>query len=142
VSYAIHLLFAGLWAGGAALFAWGVVPLAGDSTIGVEPAESLAGTFVTVSRVSALATLLTGWHMAATVYGVDGLTAGTRGYLVIAMVVLWLALAALSEVGVSRFRDALDRRKVRTAAADARPFLLGASLTGIALLIVGGYLAA
>lgn len=142
VSYAIHLLFAGLWAGGAAFMAWGVVPLAGDSEIGVDPAGSLAGTFVAVSRLSALVMLATGAHMAATVYGVAGLTAGPRGYLVIAMVVLWLVLAALSEVGVSRFRGELDRRRVRTAAAHARPFFLGAAVVGVVLLLLGGYLVA
>jgi hypothetical protein len=58
------------------------------------------------------------------------------------MVVLWLVLAALSEVGVSRFRGELDRRRVRTAAAHGRPFFVGAAGAAVVLLLLGGYLAA
>jgi hypothetical protein len=141
VSYAVHLLFAGLWAGGAAFVAAGLVPLAASSTVGVDAADSLAGTYVLLARASALITLLTGAQMALSVYGADGLFVG-RGHLVVAMVALWVVLAALSEVGVARFRAALAERKVRTAAADARPFLRGAAVAGAALLLLGGYLAA
>jgi hypothetical protein len=64
----------------------------------------------------------------------------TNGYLVISMVVLWVVLIALSEVAVSRFTNALDQRKVRTAAADSKLFFRLASVAGGGLLLLGGYL--
>jgi hypothetical protein len=142
VSYAVHLLFAGLWAGATLFMAWGVVPLASASDVGVDAASSLAGKYVRLSRASAVLLAATGAHMALVGYGVSGLLGGLRGHLVLAMVALWLVLAALAEVGTSRFRDALDRRKVRTAGRNARPFYALASVAAAALLVLGGYLAA
>jgi hypothetical protein len=141
-SYAVHLLFAGLWAGATLFMAWGVVPLASASDVGVAAADSLAAKYVRLSRASAVLLAATGAHMALVGYGVSGLLGGLRGHLVLAMVALWLVLAALAEVGTSRFRDALDRRKVRTAGRDAATFYRLASLAAVVLLVLGGYLAA
>ena len=56
------------------------------------------------------------------------------------MIVLWLALSGLVEVGTGRFGDALDRKKVRTGADDARRFSRLASVVAVALLLLGGWL--
>lgn len=58
------------------------------------------------------------------------------------MVVLWLLLGGLVEVGAARMRDGLDERKVRTPTADARPFLLAASVVSLLLFVDVGVLAA
>jgi uncharacterized membrane protein len=140
LSYAVHLLFAGLWVGAALFVTWAVVPLAGASDIGVESARSIADKFAWIARAGAVVTLVTGGHMAATVYGSAGLLNTTNGHLVLSMVALWVVLIAVSEVAVSRFTGALDDRKVRTAAADSRAFFRVASVAGVGLLLLGGYL--
>jgi hypothetical protein len=142
VSSAVHLLLAGLWAGATLFMAWGVVPLASASDVGVDAADSLAAKYVLLSRASALLLAATGAHLALVDYGVSGLLGGLRGSLVLLMVVLWFVLAALAEVGTSRFRDALDCRKVRTAGRSAAAFYRLAAVVAAVLLVLGGYLVA
>jgi hypothetical protein len=56
------------------------------------------------------------------------------------MVVLWLVVTGLTEVGAARIHDAVDQGKVRTAGRDADRFLKAASVVGVLLLALGGYL--
>jgi hypothetical protein len=102
------------------------------------PLDVLTGKLRTVSRVSAVLLLLTGGHLAGTRYTAESLTSTGRGYLVLAMVALWFLLAALVEIGGSKLEDGFDAQKVREPAREARPFLLGASLTAILLLLDAG----
>lgn len=137
-----HLLFAGLWAGSVLFTTWRVLPLLDSDTLRAESADALVGGLVSLSRVSAIALLVTGGHMAGTAYTAGSLFGSPRGHLVLTMVALWAALAGLVEVGAGRLRAELDRGRVRTAADASRRFLGGASLVAVALLLVGGALSA
>jgi hypothetical protein len=137
---AIHLLFAGLWAGSAFFVARGLLPAARDGSLDVEPLRGLIGRFRTGSRVASLALFLTGGHLAGTRYTAESLLGSTRGYLVVAMVVLWLVMTGLIEVGSGRLVDGLDERKVREPARAATPFLTASAVAGVALLVIGGVL--
>ena len=136
--FATHLIFAGLWSGSVMFTSYAVVPTALNGDLRPDALSSITGKLRTVSRASALLLLVTGGHLAATRYTAESLTATSRGYLVLAMVVLWFLLAGLTEVGASRFADGLAQQKIRQPAADARPFLLGASLVAALLLINAG----
>jgi len=140
VSVSIHLLFAGAWTGSVLFLTYGVLPTARAGDIGLDPFADITSRLLTLSRASALVMFLTGGHLAGVRYTVDSLTSTTRGYLVIAMLVLWLALAALVEIGMSRVTDGLRERKVRTPAEKGRPFFLGASVVAILLLLNAGIL--
>jgi uncharacterized membrane protein len=142
VAYAVHLLFAGLWTGSVLFVAYAVLPVALAGDLNARPLEAVAGKLTTVSRASALLLLLTGAHLGATRYTVDSLTGSLAGYNVIAMIVLWLALGGLVEVGTSRLTDGAGRDKVREPAAAARPLFLGASAVSILLLANSGILIA
>ncbi|WP_251341497.1 CopD family protein [Haloplanus halophilus] len=137
---AIHLLFAGLWAGSVLFVARGLVPEARDGNLDATPLRSLVGRFRTWSRVSSLALFLTGGHLAGTRYTAETLLGSTRGYLVVAMVVLWVVLTGLVEVGSGRLIDGLDERKVRDPARRAAPFLTAAAVAAVGLLVLGGVL--
>jgi uncharacterized membrane protein len=137
---AIHLLFAGLWAGSAVFIARGLLPAARDGSLDAEPLRGLIGRFRTGSRVASLVLFLTGGHLAGTRYTAESLLGSTRGYLVVAMVVLWLVMTGLIEVGSGRLVDGLDERKVREPARAATPFLTAAAVAGVALLVIGGVL--
>lgn len=137
---AVHLAFAGIWAGSVVFVAAAVLPAARADTAAAEPLATLTGRLVTISRISALALLVSGGHMAGTFYTVGSLTGTTRGHLVLGMVVLWFVLAALVEVGARRLADGLDGG-VRGAARDGRPFFLAAAVVAILLLVDGGLLA-
>ncbi|WP_284013649.1 CopD family protein [Halobaculum litoreum] len=95
-----------------------------------------------ITRIGALVFLATGGHMAATVYGAEGLFAPPRGHVVLTMLGLWVVMTGLVEVGGSRIRSALDEGKVRTAARDGGTFLRAAAGVGLLLLVLGGYLSA
>jgi uncharacterized membrane protein len=136
--YAIHLVFAGLWSGSVLFMTYAVLPTALNGDVRPDPVKFVTGKLQTVSRVSALLLLLTGGHLAGTRYTAESLTGTGRGYLVLAMVALWFVLAALVEIGASKLADGLAQQKVRQPAADARPFLLGASLTAVLLLVNAG----
>lgn len=140
ISYVIHLLFAGAWTGSVLFMTYGVLPVARAGDIDTDPFADITSRLLTLSRVSAVVLLLTGGHLAGTLYTVDELTGTTPGYLVVAMVVLWLALAALVEIGTSRISDGLRERKVRTPAEQSRPLFLAASVAALGLLAVAGVL--
>jgi putative copper export protein len=137
---AIHLVVAGLWAGSVLFVARAVVPAARGGDIDATPLRGLIGRFRTWSRLSSLALFLTGGHLAGTRYTAETLLGSTRGYLVVAMVVLWFVLTGLVEMGSGRLVDGLDERKVREPARSATPFFTAATVAAVALLALGGVL--
>ena len=132
--YGLHLLFAALWVGSVAFVALVVLPLAREGGLNATPLGALVAKLRTVSRASAVVLLLSGGHTAGTAYTVDSLFGSGRGHLVVAMVALWVALAALVEVGGGRVEDGTDDRKVRAPAREARGPLLATTLVGALLL--------
>jgi hypothetical protein len=136
--YATHLVFAGLWSGTVLFTSYAVLPaaLAGDLRAGA--LGTLTGKLRTISRASAVILLLSGGHLAATLYTTTTLFGSGRGHLVLTMVALWFTLAALVEIGASKLADGVAQQKVRQPAHEARPFLLGASLTAVLLLVDAG----
>ena len=143
VGYAVHVVFGAIWTGSVLFVALGVLPVALQGDAGVDLLEHAIDRLTTVSRLSATVLLLTGlWQLSYLYPGVDALTAAPRGHLVLTMIALWILMAGLVEVGASRARDSLAERKVRTPAADARPFLYAASLVAVLVLLDAGLLAA
>lgn len=141
-SYAIHLLFAGLWSG-SVLFVWyAILPLGRDGELNAAPLGALAGKLKWVSRTSAVVLLLTGVHMAVQRYTVGTLTGSGGGHLVVTMVVLWFALAGLVEVGAGKLTDGTERNKVREPARAARRFFQAAAVVAALLLVDAGLLVA
>ena len=122
VSKVIHLSFAAFWTG-SVLFAVVVHP-----TLDAASVRTVLGRLVTVSRASSVVLLLTGAHLAGVLYG--GALFSGRGYYVLAMVVLWLALTALVEVAAARVDSAPTRsaRALQTAAVVAVFLLLDAGV--------------
>lgn len=141
VAYVFHTLFAGVWVGAVVLVAWKVIPLAADGGTTPELLGGVAAGLSTITRVGALVFLATGGHMAATVYGAEGLFAPPRGHVVLTMLTLWVVMTGLVEVGASRIRSAVDEGKVRGAARDSNTFINAAAVVGLVLLVLGGYLA-
>lgn len=141
-SYVLHSVFAGFWTGSVLFVAWAVLPLARTGDLGVEPLRTVAGKLTTVSRLSALVLLATGIHMALVRYTPETLTGTLGGSLVIAMVLLWFALAATVEVGAGKLVGGTGRDKVREPARDARRLFQVASLCALLLLVASGLLSA
>lgn len=137
---AVHLLVAGLWAGSVLFVAGGLLPAARDGDLGATVLQGLIGRFRTGSRIAALLLLLTGGHLAGTRYTAETLLGSTRGYLVVAMVVLWLAMTGLIEVGSGRLVDGTNDRTVRGPAREATPFFAAATVAAVGLLVIGGVL--
>ncbi|WP_424004144.1 transporter [Haloarcula salina] len=138
--FGVHLIFAALWSGTVLFTTYAVLPTAlnGDASPG--PLAAITRKLKLVSRASALLLLLTGGHLAATYYTAETLTGSGPGHLVITMLVLWFVLAGLVEVAASKLSDGFEEQKLREPAREARPFLLGASLVAILLLLDAGAL--
>lgn len=142
-AYVLHSLFAGLWTGGVLFVTLAVLPLAKDGSLNAAPLSAVAEKLTTLTRTSAVVLLLTGAYMGvARSYTVDSLTGSTSGYLVLSMVVLWLLLAGMVEVGTGKLRDGTDQNKVREPARESRRFLLAGSVFAALLLVNSGLIAA
>lgn len=140
VMYTVHTAFAALWAGSVLFVVAAVLPLAMNGDLSPAAFGSVVSKLQWVTRISALFSFVTGGHLAGTQYTVGTLTGTTSGYLVIAMLALWLGLAAVIEIGSARANRGIEKDKIRQPARDARPFyLLGAALA-VGLLIVSGLL--
>ncbi len=139
-AYVFHTLFAGLWVGAVVLTAWKVLPLAKDGDVNPELLGAVTSGVSLITRIGALVFIATGGHMAATVYGAEGLFTPPRGHVVLTMLGLWFVMTGLVEVGGSKIRSALEDGKVRTAARDAGILYNAAAALGFVLLVLGGYL--
>jgi hypothetical protein len=140
VMYTVHTAFAALWAGSVLFVVAAVLPLAMNGDLSPAAFGSVVSKLQWVTRISALLSFVTGGHLAGTQYTVGTLTGTTSGYLVLAMLALWLGLAAVVEIGSAKAGRGIENDKIREPARDARPFyLLGAALA-VGLLIVAGLL--
>jgi uncharacterized membrane protein len=136
----VHVLFAGLWTGAAILFAVAVLPSGVSGDIRPEPLSRITSRLTTLTRASALLLFVTGAHLAGAYYTVDVLLGSLPGYLVLAMLLIWLVMTGLLEVGASKMRDGLDQDKVRTPAREAKPFYQAAAVLAALLLVDAGLL--
>jgi uncharacterized membrane protein len=141
--YAIHMVVAGLWTGAVVFLTWGILPTASDGSLNAEPLSAITGRLKLLSRVSAVLLPLTGIRMAMLLNYTETaiLFETTRGHLLVGMIVLWLVLMGLVEVGASKLTDGTSQQKVREPARNARPFFLGATAVAVLLLVDAGLLA-
>jgi uncharacterized membrane protein len=140
--YAVHLLFGAVWTGAVLFMTVAVLPLAREGIANAAPLAQLVGKLRTLSRVSALVVLASGGHMAGSAYTVETLTGTTRGHLVLGMVLLWLALILLVEIGGGKLASGFDEKKVREPGRAARPYFRAGSLVAVLVLLDAGLLAA
>lgn len=141
-SYTVHTLFAGLWTGAVLFVTLAILPVARDGMLNASPLHAIAGKLKTISRVSALALLATGSHMAAVQHTSTTLFETQGGWLVLSMVGLWLFLMAAVEIGAKKLTDGTGRDKVREPAHEARLTFLVASALAALLLVNAGLLSA
>jgi uncharacterized membrane protein len=132
-----HVVFGAAWTGSTLAVALFVVPAARRGVLDAAPVEWITDRFTKLSVASVLVMLLSGGHLAGTLYTFESLTGTARGHLVLGMTALWLVLAGLGHLGTSRLTAGHD---VETAAADAAPWFGAASVASVALLVLAGLL--
>ncbi|MFC6733387.1 MULTISPECIES: hypothetical protein [unclassified Haladaptatus] len=135
-----HMLFAGLWVGGTLFFVGIVLPAARAGQMSTDGLKWIAGRFTTITTASILLLLITGGHLAGTFYTFEGLATTGRGHLVVSMVVLWLILAGLLQVGLRRLRRELGSVTAKVAVEQNLPLFFTAGIVAFALLVVAGLL--
>ncbi|MFO7927002.1 MAG: transporter [Halobacteriota archaeon] len=138
--YTVHTAFAALWAGSVLFVALAVLPLAREGELSPEAFGSVVSNLQWVTRISAVLLFVTGGHLAGTLYTVGSLTGTPSGYLVLAMLALWLGLAAFVEIGSAKANRGVSAKKIREPARNARPFYRLAVLFAVGLLVVAGLL--
>lgn len=141
ISYVLHMVFGTLLTGSVLYVALAVNPTAVAGDIQPDALKQVTGRLTTVSRSSAVVLFLTGGHQAGNFYSIEMLTGTFRGHLVLAMLVLWLVLTALVEIGSARLREGLDVDKLREPAREARPFFRAGAVVAVLLLVDAGLLA-
>ncbi|MFW6448118.1 MAG: transporter [Halobacteriota archaeon] len=141
---AVHLVFGAIWIGAVAFVALGILPLARDGEFDRNPLRRVLGRLLWISRIGALAMLLSGGYM-LTARGdytdADVLLSTGPGQAVLAMIVLWLALIVVLEVSTRRIRSGLDANLVREPARDGLRWFYAATVIGVALFVDGALLA-
>jgi uncharacterized membrane protein len=128
VTELIHFFVAALWTGSVLFFGFFVLPTSGPNLSG-----ALLDRFAMLSRGSAVLLLLTGGHMAAASYTQSSLLTSGRGHVVLGMLVLWLVLMGLLEVGNARVEDG-------TVGASATRVFQAAGFVAVLLLVDAGLL--
>lgn len=136
----LHVLVGALWVGSVVFVAVAILPAAAGGALDAAPLETIADRLVYLSRGASIVMLLTGGHLAGAGYTAASLTGTSRGHLVLAMLVLWLAFAALVEIGRSRLVDGLREKRVRAPASAATGVFRAAALVGVLLLVDAGLL--
>ncbi|MDZ5812295.1 transporter [Halorubrum sp. AD140] len=141
VMWSVHVGFAVLWVGSVLFVSLAILPPALRGDIGGDALGSVVGRLRWSTRIGAAAFVLTGGHMAGTLYPFEALTGTPRGHLVVTMLGLWFVGTGLVEVAGSKLADGLDAGKLREPARDAKPFLYGAAGLSVALIVTAGLLA-
>jgi hypothetical protein len=138
--YTVHTGVSAIWAGTVVFVVAAVLPLAMRGELSPEAFGSVVSKLRWVTRISALLLFVTGGHLAGTLYTPESLTGTPRGYLVLAMLALWLGLTAAIEIGSARAARGIERRKIREPARAARPLYYLAAALAVGLLVVAGLL--
>lgn len=127
----VHVLAGGLLAGSVVFFTWAALRSGTDGPIGTPAVTELARLLTNVSRFCAVLLVLSGGYMATVApFGSDPTYDGLLGL----MILLWLAITALVEVGYAKLRGDGTFDAVRTH------YLVAAS-AGVLLLVDAGILA-
>jgi uncharacterized membrane protein len=79
--------------------------------------------------------LLSGGYLAGEFYTVERLTGTRDGHLVLGMIVLWLVLAALVEIGAGRVLEEVRQKKVRSPAREYRRWFQAATIVAVLLFV-------
>ena len=141
VLWSVHVGFAALWTGSVLFVTLAILPPALRGDIGTDALGAVVGRLQWVTRLAAVAFVVSGGHMVDSLYTFAGLTGTGRGRLVLAMLALWVVGTGLVEVAGSKLTDGLDAGKLREPAREAKPLLYGASAVAVGLILTAGLLA-
>lgn len=141
IMWSIHVGFAVLWTGSVLFVTLAVYPSALRGDIAGDALAAIVGRLQWITRIAALAFLVSGGHMAGTLYTADSLTGTGRGHLVLTMLALWFVTTGLVEVASGKLTSGLDAGKLREPAHDAKPFFYAAAALSVGLILTAGLLA-
>lgn len=136
----LHMLFAGLWAGGVLVMAGLVLPAARKGHLNEAGLRAIAKRFTHLTLASVAVMFVTGGHLAGTLYTFESLQGTGRGHLVLTMVALWFVLAGLLHFATRGLTSALDSGSVEDAVAASSTWFNASAVVALALLVIAGLL--
>lgn len=134
-----HMVFAGVWTGSVIFVSLGVLPFHGTGLVSREALGRIVERERWVTRISALVLLITGGPLTSSQYSISKLIGSTRGYAVLAMIVLWVVLVTLIETAGSQVHES-GGKATREIPEQTQWLFDVAALSAVLLLIVSGYL--
>ncbi|GAB7090634.1 hypothetical protein JCM18237_09050 [Halorubrum luteum] len=141
VMWSIHVGFAILWTGSVLFVTAAVLPPATRGEIGAEALTYVVGRLRWITRISAVAFVVSGGHMAGNVYTVETLTGTGSGHLVLTMIALWLVITGLVEAAGGTVVGGLDAGTPGEAAREAKTLFYVATALSVVLIATAGLLA-
>ena len=141
VMWTLHVGFAILWTGSVLFVAVAVYPAALRGDIAGDALAAIVDRLRWITRIAAVAFVVSGGHMAGTLYTADSLTGTGRGHLVLTMLALWFVTTGLVEAAGGKLTDGLDAGKLREPAHEAKPFVYAAAGLSVGLILTAGLLA-
>lgn len=136
----VHTLFAGAWAGGTLLFVGAVLPAARNGMLDASALRAVTKRFGYLTTAAVVLLLLTGGHLAGTLYTFGSLQSTGRGHLVLSMVALWFLLAGVAQFATKRLTDTLETADAKSAVDSTWSLFVLAALLATGLLVVAGLL--
>lgn len=135
IALGAHLLAAAGWTGSVAFVTLAILPLARNGSLNATPLEHVIDRLRFTSRLGAVLMLVSGGYLAGEHYTAETLTETTAGHVVIGMILLWLVLTALVEIGAGRILEEVQQKKVRAPAKAYRRWFEAATLVAALLFV-------
>lgn len=136
----VHQVIAGVWVGATVFMAVLFIPIVRNDHISADGVIWTTNWFGRFSKFAPILMVLTGLYMLSQRYATEALFASVHGVLIVTMILLWIVLSALTNVGSHRLSSRSGTGDVATAAGDVSLIFYGAGVVSLALLCIGGWL--
>ncbi len=136
---AVHLIFGAIWVGSVTFTTFVILPLARDGDLDRPPLETSLSRLQLISRIGALAMVISGLHLMGTgsYFDTAVLLETNRGRAIVAMIVLWFLFITILEISTRRIKSGLGANLLREPARDGLSWFYVATTIGLLLYVIG-----
>lgn len=133
-----HVLAVVILVGSTAMMAFVILPAADRGRLSPPAVRSIGRGFSVLTAISGVLIPLTGLYVSSAQYSLSALVSTTSGYIVVASILIWVALALVLIVATSRLARSVAVDEVQRAASESKPWYNGAvvlAVLGVAISV-------